>query len=67
VTRANITPMLALWSDQEDVSYVDPHGHFYHVHDSLVAYWQQAGELNRQAPNSVAVTADLLVLHRSAS
>ena len=29
VMHAKITPMLALWSEQDDVTYVDPNGHFH--------------------------------------
>ena len=65
VMQANITPMLALWSEHDDVTYVDPAGHYYHGHDSLVAYWERAVQLNSQAPGRVSVTADLLMMHRS--
>jgi hypothetical protein len=65
VMHANITPMLALWSEQDDVTYVDPEGHYYHGHDRLVAYWERAVQLNSQAPGRVSVTAELLMMHRS--
>jgi hypothetical protein len=67
VMHANITPMLALWSEQDDVTYVDPQGHHYQGHDSLVAYWQRAVQLNSHAPGSVSVTAELIMMHRSES
>lgn len=67
VMHANITPMLALWSEQDDVTYVDPQGHPYQGHDSLVAYWQRAVQLNSHAPGSVSVTAELIMVHRSES
>ena len=65
VMSANITPMLALWSEQDDVTYVDPQGRHYQGHDSLVAYWQRAVQLNSHAPGSVSVTAELIIMHRS--
>jgi ketosteroid isomerase-like protein len=67
VMHANITPMLALWSEQDDVTYVDPQGHHYQGHDSLVAYWQRAVQLNSHAPGSVSATAELIMMHRSES
>ena len=67
VMSANITPMLALWSEQDDVTYVDPQGNHYQGHDRLVAYWQRAVQLNSHAPGSVSVTAELLMMYRSAS
>ena len=42
VMHADVTPMLALWSEQDDVTYVDPQGHSYQGHESLVTYWQRA-------------------------
>jgi hypothetical protein len=65
VMHANIKPMLALWSEQDDVTYVDPNGHYYHGHDRLVAYWERAVQLNSQAPGSVSATAELLMIQRS--
>jgi ketosteroid isomerase-like protein len=67
VMHANSTPMLALWSEQDDVTYVDPQGNPYQGHESLVAYWQRAVQVNRQAPGSVSVTAELLMMHSSES
>ena len=67
VMHANITPMLALWSEQDDVTYVDQEGHHYQGHDSLVAYWQRAVQLNSHAPGSVEVRAELIMMHRSES
>lgn len=67
VMHANITPMLALWSEQDDVTYVDPQGNHYQGHDSLVAYWQRAVQLNSHAPGNISVTAELIMRHRSES
>ena len=67
VMHANITPMLALWSEQDDVTYVDPQGHHYQGHDSLVAYWQRAVQLNSHAPGSVSARAEMIMMHRSES
>ena len=67
VMHANITPMLALWSEQDDVTYVDQEGHHYQGHDNLVAYWQRAVQLNSHAPSSVEVRAELIMMHRSES
>src|SRR5215471_19124192 len=67
VMHANITPMLALWSEQDDVTYVDPQGHHYQGHDNLVAYWKRAVEINSHAPGSVSAIAELIMMHRSES
>ena len=67
VMHANITAMLALWSEQDDITYVDPQGHHYQGYDSLVAYWQRAVQLNSHAPGSVSATAELIMMHRSES
>ncbi len=67
VVHANITPMLALWSEQDDVTYVDPQGNHYQGHDSLVAYWQRAVLLNSHAPGSVSARAELIMMHHSES
>ena len=67
VMHANVIPMLALWSEQDDVTYVDPRGRSYRGHDSLVAYWQRAVQLNSLAPGSVSATAELIMMHRSES
>jgi ketosteroid isomerase-like protein len=65
VMHANITAMLALWSEQDDVTYVDPQGHHYQGHDGIVAYWQRAAQLNSQRPGSVEASAELILMHRS--
>ncbi|MGO8949125.1 MAG: YybH family protein [Ktedonobacterales bacterium] len=67
VMQGNFTPMLALWSEQEDVSYVDPKGHPYRGHDALRTYWQRAAEQNSEAPGTISATADLIMLHASDS
>jgi len=67
VMHANITAMLALWSEQDDVTYVDPQGHHYQGHDDIVAYWQRAVQLNSQRPGSVSATAELIMMHKSES
>jgi hypothetical protein len=67
VMHANITALLALWSEQDEVTYVDPQGHHYQGHDSLVAYWQRAVQLNSHAPGSVEASAELIMMHRSES
>ena len=65
VMHANIAPMLALWSEQDDVTYVDPQGHYHQGHDNIVAYWQRAVQLNSNAPGSVSSTAELIMMHRT--
>jgi hypothetical protein len=67
VMHANIIPMLVLWSEQDDVTYVDPQGRHYQGHGSLVAYWQRAVQLNSLAPGSVSATAEPIMMHRSES
>lgn len=67
VMHANSTAMLALWSEQDDVTYVDPQGHHYQGHDSIVAYWQRAAQLNSHRPGSVSATAELIMMYRSES
>ncbi len=36
VMHANIAPMLALWSEQDDVTYCDPYGHHHQGRDGIV-------------------------------
>jgi len=67
VMHANSAAMLALWSKQDDVTYVDPQGHPYQGHESIVAYWQRAAQLNSQRPGSVEASAELIMMHRSES
>lgn len=67
VMHANIAPMLALWSEQDDVTYCDPNGHLHQGRDGLVAYWQRAVQLNSDAPGSVEVQAELIMMQRSTS
>lgn len=67
VMQANITPMLALWSEQNDVSYCDPNGHSHQGRDGLVTYWQRAVQFNSDAPGSVKIQAELIMMQRSAS
>jgi len=64
VMHANIVPMLALWSEQDDVTYCDPYGHHHQGRDGIVAYWQRAAQLNSHAPGSVSSTAELIMMQR---
>jgi hypothetical protein len=59
--------MLALWSTEEDVTYVDPAGQLHQRSDGVVAYWQQAAQRNAEASSEVLATADLMVMHASDS
>jgi hypothetical protein len=36
VMHANIAPMLALWSEQDDVTYCDPYGYYHQGRDGIV-------------------------------
>lgn len=67
VMHANIAPMLALWSEQDDVTYCDPNGHSHQGRDGLVTYWQRATQLNSDAPGSVEVQAELIMMQKSTS
>jgi len=67
VMQANIAPMLALWSEQDDVTYCDPNGHPHQGRDGLVTYWQRAVQLNSDAPGSVEVQAELIMMQSSTS
>ncbi len=53
VMHANIAPMLALWSEQDDVTYCDPYGYHHQGHDGIVAYWQQAAQLNSHGESMI--------------
>jgi ketosteroid isomerase-like protein len=63
VMNGDCDSMLALWSEEDDVTYIDPHGRAYLGHDALVTYWQRAAELNSEAPGSVSFTAEPLMMH----
>ncbi len=65
VMVGNTLPMLSLWSEQDDVTYVDPRGQYYKGHDSLVTYWQHAAQVNSLAPGSISSTTELIMMHRS--
>jgi ketosteroid isomerase-like protein len=67
VMEGDISPMLALWSTQEDVTYVDPAGQLHQGSDGIVAYWRQAAQRNVEAASKVLATADLIVMHASDS
>jgi hypothetical protein len=67
VMHANTAPMLALWSEQDDVTYSDPNGHPHQGRDGLVAYWQRAVQLNSDTPGSVEFQAELIMMQRSES
>jgi hypothetical protein len=67
VMHANIAPMLALWSEQDDVTYCDPYGYHHQGRDGIVAYWRRAAQLNSHAPGSVSSTAELIMMQRSES
>ncbi|GCE21465.1 YybH family protein [Dictyobacter kobayashii] len=65
VMHGNAVPMLALWSEQDDVTYCDPQGNAHKGHTSLVVYWQRAAQLNSTEPGSISVQAELIMLQRS--
>jgi hypothetical protein len=65
VMHANIAPMLALWSEQDDVTYCDPYGYHHQGRDGIVAYWRRAAQLNSHAPGSVSSRAELIMMQRS--
>jgi SnoaL-like domain len=65
VMHGDATAMLALWSERNDVTYCDPHGHFYSGREALVDYWQQAVLRNRQSPATVSATAEVLMTQAS--
>jgi ketosteroid isomerase-like protein len=67
VMQANIAPMLALWSEQDDVTYCDPNGHPHQGRTDLVTYWQRAAQRNSDAPTSVEFQAELIMMQRSTS
>jgi ketosteroid isomerase-like protein len=67
VMHANIAPMLALWSEQDDVTYCDPYGYHHQGRDGIVAYWRRAAELNSHAPGNVSSRAELIMMQRSES
>src|SRR5260221_5162686 len=67
VMHANIAPMLALWSEQDDVTYCDPYGYHHQGRDGIVAYWRRAAQLNSHAPGSVSSTAELILMQRCES
>ncbi|MDQ2716560.1 MAG: nuclear transport factor 2 family protein [Chloroflexota bacterium] len=67
VMHANVAPMLALWSEQNDVTYCDPNGQPHQGRAGLVAYWERAVQLNSEAPGSVEVQAELIMMQRSTS
>jgi hypothetical protein len=67
VMHANSAPMLALWSERDDVTYCDPNGQPHQGRDGLVTYWQRAVQLNSDAPGSVSVKAELIMMQRSES
>jgi hypothetical protein len=49
VMEGDMSPMLALWSTEEDVTYVDPAGQVHRGSDGIVTYWQQAVQRNAEA------------------
>jgi ketosteroid isomerase-like protein len=65
VMEGDTSRMLALWSTQEDVTYVDPAGQLHQGSDGIVTYWQQAAERNAEASSKVLATADPIVTHAS--
>src|SRR5215472_17092999 len=67
VMEGDITPMLTLWSTQEDVTYVDPAGQPHQGSQGIATYWQQAAQRNAEALSKVLATADLIVMHASDS
>jgi ketosteroid isomerase-like protein len=67
VMEGDLSPMLALWSTEEDVTYVDPAGQLHQGSYAIVTYWQQAARRNAEASSKVLGTADLIVVHASDS
>ncbi|PWT78571.1 MAG: hypothetical protein C5B60_00940, partial [Chloroflexi bacterium] len=63
VMEGDITPMLALWSTQEDVTYVDPAGQLHQGPDGIVTYWRQAARRNIESSSKVLATADLILMY----
>jgi ketosteroid isomerase-like protein len=67
VMEGDISPMLALWSTQEDVTYVDPAGQLHQGSNGILSYWRRAAQRNVEASSRVLATADLIVMHASDS
>jgi ketosteroid isomerase-like protein len=65
VMEGDISPMLALWSTLEDITYVDPAGQLHQGPDGIATYWRQAAKRNAEASSKVLATADLISMHAS--
>ena len=65
VMHADAAAMLALWSEQNDITYCDPYAHIHSGREAIVSYWQQAASRNSQDPGAVSVTAELLAVQDS--
>ncbi|HZR41978.1 MAG TPA: hypothetical protein VFB12_17800 [Ktedonobacteraceae bacterium] len=55
--HADITRMLELWSEQDDVTYCDPGIHLHLGRSALASYWQRAADANRSSPAKITSTA----------
>src|SRR5215469_11993156 len=67
VMEGDITPMLALWSTQEDVTYMDPVGQIHQGSDGIATYWRQVAKRNAEASSRILATADLISMHAGGS
>lgn len=62
VMCGDASPMLALWSQQDDATYLDPRGGFQQGWEALRAYWEYAAQLNQDAPGEIAAAGRMLKL-----
>jgi ketosteroid isomerase-like protein len=56
VLRGNAAPMLALWSQDDEVSYCDTRGEIVLGWPALEAYWQRAAAANAGAAEPLSAT-----------
>lgn len=52
-------PMLAVWSQGDEVTYCDPRGEIVAGWAALEAYWRQAAAINAAAPAGIWATAQI--------
>lgn len=62
IQHGDAGPMLALWSNAEDVAYADPAGGIQRGRDALRAYWERAASLNQANPGAVRAEHDDLAV-----
>jgi uncharacterized protein (TIGR02246 family) len=65
VMQGNAAPMLALWSDRDDVTYLDPRGIVHHGRQALATYWERGAEANRSAPGAISARPEHVQVHVS--